>query len=154
MIRQKFGNNHECLHQKLYNLCKKIAEHPLNQVEKNLLLHHTIEEFRRDIGLHKSNRLLQYGSNLRMYLKQNGEKLEDGFRLSFEKEKKEKGYLVTISGMTVPLEQYDSFLDALMKKKQAFDRTYAFIEKRAQNEAETDSSLQEVMDNYQFTWQF
>ena len=154
MIRQKFGNNHECLHQKLYNLCKKIAEHPLNQVEKNLILHHTIEEFRRDIGLHKSNRLLQYGSNLRMYLKQNGEKLEDGFRLSFEKEKKEKGYLVTISGMTVPLEQYDSFLDALMKKKQAFDRTYAFIEKRAQNEAETDSSLQEVMDNYQFTWQF
>jgi hypothetical protein len=112
MIRQKFGNNHECLHQKLYNLCKKIAEHPLNQVEKNLLLHHTIEEFRRDIGLHKSNRLLQYGSNLRMYEKQNGEKLEDGFRLSFEKEKKEKGYLVTISGMTVPLEQYDSFLDA------------------------------------------
>ena len=34
MIRQKFGNNHERLHQKLYNLCKKIAEHPLNQVEK------------------------------------------------------------------------------------------------------------------------
>lgn len=157
MIRQKFGNNHEYLHQKLYNLCKKIAEHPLNQVEKNLLLHHTIEEFRRDIGLHKSNRLLQYGSNLRMYEKQNGEKLEDGFRLSFEKKKKEKkenGYLVTISGMTVPLEQYDSFLDALMKKKQAFDRTYALIEKTAQKNAETDSSLQEVMDNYQFTWQF
>ncbi len=144
------GNNQDDRCHKLYMLCKQIAEHPLHDVEQSLILHQNREDFRKDIDFKISNKLNHYGNDLKLYDKQDGHKLENGYRLLYKKQE----YVVTSSEMNVPRDNYDLVVETVEKKRQAFDRMFALLDQRARNESETDIGLQQVIDEYCDSWLF
>lgn len=85
------SNNQEEQSKELYELCKKIIEHPLHDVEQCLILHRSKEEFRKEIDLDIKTGLNAYGSELNIYDTQDGYRLEDCYRLLLNNH----NYLVT-----------------------------------------------------------
>jgi hypothetical protein len=144
------SNNQEEQSKELYELCKKIIEHPLHDVEQCLILHRSKEEFRKEIDLDIKTGLNAYGSELNIYDTQDGYRLEDCYRLLLNNH----NYLVTPTKINAPSNKVELLFKTTKKKLKAFDRIFALLDKNAKKNVETDIGLQEVIDNYNFTWLF
>lgn len=121
------SNNQEEQSKELYELCKKIIEHPLHDVEQCLILHRSKEEFRKEIDLDIKTGLNAYGSELNIYDTQDGYRLEDCYRLLLNNH----NYLVTPTKINAPSNKVELLFKTTKKKLKAFDRIFALLDKNA-----------------------
>jgi hypothetical protein len=142
------SNNQVDLCQKLYELCKNVMEHRLHDVEQCLLLHNSKSDFRKVIGLDIKTGLNAYGSEMNLYDTDKGYQLENEYRLLLNG----NNYFITPSDIKAPKDKTDVLFKKATDKLKAFDRTFSMLDKDARKSADSDVSIEDVLDNYQLTW--
>lgn len=142
------SKNQGDLCQKLYELCKNVMEHRLHDVERCLLLHNSKSEFRMVIGLDIKTGLNAYGSEMNLYDTYDGYQLENEYRLLLNGH----NYFVSSSEIRAPKDKVDVLLKKATDKLKAFDKSFSLLDKDARKGADSDVSIEEVLDNYQLTW--
>lgn len=142
------SKNQGDLCQKLYMLCENVMEHRLHDVEQCLLLHNSKIDFRKVIGLDIKTGLNAYGSEMNLYDTDKGYQLENEYRLLLNGH----NYFVTPSDIRAPKDKADVLFKKATDKLKAFDRAFSLLDKDARKSANSDVSIEDVLDNYQLTW--